>query len=103
MKKLIREEIFSKHFRGEDADVRFSDLPKDIQPNDIIHIQRDEGYCSENNSWDPFTELIVIREREETDAEQEKRIADNAAMKEVLRKRRYESYLKLKNEFDNNV
>lgn len=100
MKKTIREQIFSKHFKGDHADVRFLDLPIDIQPNDIIHIKRDEGHYSENESWEPFTELIVIREREETDVEYEKRIAENAKIKEELRQHRYENYLKLKAEFE---
>ena len=41
-------------------------------PNEI-DIIRDEGYYSENNSWDACTKLIVMREREETDIEYKER------------------------------
>lgn len=99
-KKLIQEQIFSKHFKGDHADVRISDLPKDIQPNDIIHIHRDEGHYSENNSWEPFTELMIIREREETDDEHSERMERVKKDNEYLKQRRYETYLKLKEEFE---
>lgn len=100
MKKMIKEEIFSKHFNGDLKEIRFSDFPKDIQENDIIDIRREESYFSENNSYDAYTELVVIREREETDQEYQKRISDNEYHKEELKKRRYENYLKLKSEFE---
>ncbi len=100
MKQKIKEEIYHKDFKGNYEDVRFSDLPKDIQENDIIEIRREEAFFSENNSYDAYTELVVIREREETDEEYQKRIFDNEYHKEELRKRRYENYLKLKSEFE---
>jgi hypothetical protein len=101
MKKLIQKEIFSKHYDGDWAIIRFKDLPDNLQPDDIIEIRREEAYYSENNSYDAYTELVVIREREETDEEYQKRISDNEYHKEELRKRRYETYLKLKQEFEN--
>lgn len=100
MKKQIKEEIFSKDYIGEYTDIHFSDLPKDIQENDIIEIQREEKYISENNSYDAFTRLIVIREREETDEEYKARLERLEARNEHTRKLRYESYLKLKAEFE---
>lgn len=101
MKQKIKiKKIYHKQFKGNDKDVRFSDLPKNIQENDIIEIRRVEAFFSENNSYDAYTELVVIREREETDEEYQKRISDNEYHKEELRKRRYENYLKLKSEFE---
>ena len=100
MKQKIKTEIYNKDFKGNYENVRFSDLPKDIQENDIIEIRREEAFFSENNSYDAYTELVVIREREETDEEYQKRISDNEYHKEELRKRRYENYLKLKSEFE---
>ncbi len=102
MKKLIKQEIYHKDFNGNYQDVRFSDLPKDIQENDIIEICREEAFYSENNSYDAYTQLVIIREREETDDEYKNRISDNEYHKEELRKRRYENYLKLKSEFESN-
>ncbi len=101
MKKLIQKEIFSKHYDGDWAIIRFKDLPDNLQPDDIIEIRREEAYYSENNSYHAYTELVVIREREETDEEYQKRISDNEYHKEELRKRRYETYLNLKKEFEN--
>jgi hypothetical protein len=99
MKNKIREEIYDKSFDGSCHDVRFSDLPKDIKDDDIIEIIREESFYSENNSWDAFTRLVVIREREETDAEYEKRKLKNKEHKEDLKKRRYDNYVSLKAEF----
>jgi len=97
---MIKEEIFSKHFNGDLKQIRFSDLPKDLQENDIIDIRREDGYFSENESYDAYTELVVIREREETDKEYQKRIKQETKLNEELKKRRYEHYLKLKSEFE---
>ena len=80
--------------------MRFSDLPKDIQDDDIIDIRREEAFFSENHSYDAYTELVIIREIEETDKEYQKRISDNEYHKEKLKKLRYENYLKLKSEFE---
>ena len=102
MKLIIKLTIHHKLFNGDCYEVRFSDLPKDIQENDIINIDRAEGFYSENNSYDAYTSLEVIREREETDGEYEKRISDNKIHLEELRKQRYEQYLKLKSEFEPN-
>lgn len=100
MKQKIKTEIYHKDFEGNYEDVRFSDLPKDIQENDIIEIRIEEAFFSDNNSYDAYTKLVVIREREETDEEYQKRISDNEHHKEELRKRRYENFLKLKSEFE---
>jgi hypothetical protein len=100
MKQKVKEEVYTKNFNGDSYEVRFSDLPKDIQNDDIIDIRRDVGYYSENNSYDSYTELVIIREREETQEEYEKRIAENEYDREEMRKRRYENYLKLKKEFE---
>jgi len=100
MKQKVKEEVYTKSFNGDCYEIRFSDLPKNIQNDDIIDIHRVEGYYSENNSYDAYTELVIIREREETDEEYQKRISDNEYHREEMRKRRYENYLKLKEEFE---
>ena len=100
MKHKIKVEVYREHFDSDCYEVRFSDLPKDIQNNDIIDIRREEEYYSENNSYDAHTKLVIIREREETDEEYQKRISKDEYNKEEMRKRRYEHYLKLKEEFE---
>ena len=87
-KKLIEQEIFSKHYDGMHSNVFVKDLPIDLKPDDIINIHRVEA---RNNSYDEHTILEIIRMREETDEE----------LKEQLKSRRYENYLKLKKEFEN--
>jgi len=100
MKKKILEEIYSKSFDGRFRDVRFSDLPKDLKADDVIDIHREEAHYSENESHGEYTELVVFREREETDEEYQKRLEKNKWVQEDLKKRRYESYLRLKAEFE---
>ena len=100
MKQNVKEQIYLKDFKGDCADVRFSDLPKDIQDNDIIEIHREDSFFSENESYDAYTELVIIREREETDVEYNKRMEKGNRIKEEMRNRRYEHYLKLKSEFE---
>lgn len=99
-KEIKKEKIFTKHFDGWINGIRFSELPKDIKDDDIIDIEKCEGYYSENNSWDDYTELIVYREREETDEEFEKRKKFWEEKKAESKKARYENYLKLKKEFE---
>lgn len=103
MKKKIQEVIYSEHFRGDNHLVRVSDLPKDIQDDDIIDIHREEDYYSENLSWKAYTKLEVIREREETDEEYQKRISKFEKEKEEMKERRYKTFLKLKEEFEPSV
>jgi hypothetical protein len=100
MKKKIREQIFIKDYNGDQADVYFSDLPKDLKDNDIIHINREKPYYSNNSSYDAYTELIVYRYRDETDEEYNKRIQNNIKTIDELKKRRFERYLELKAEFE---
>ena len=100
MKQKIQKEIYSKFFKGNLHEVRFSDLPNYMQETDIIEIRREESYYSENESYDAYTQLVVSRCIEETDEEYSKRICKEEKLKEELRKRRYENYLKLKEEFE---
>ena len=100
MKRTIKEEVWKKHYDSCYAEIRYSDLPIDIKPNDIIDIRRDEGHWSENESWNRYTELVILREREETDEEYETRLKQKTKLDEELKKRRYENYLKLKMEFE---
>jgi len=99
----IERQIVSKQYQHQ---VKWSDIKSIMQntpfeDDDIISIGHDEGYYLENNSWDPHYYIYVNRMIEETDKEFEKRIESNAWHKENMRKRRYENYLKLKQEFEN--
>lgn len=101
-KQLIQTLIHRKIIgEGENQDVYIKDIPSNLLPTDIINIIRDEGFQSENNSWDAHTILEIYRMVEETDAQYEERIQKEQREKEYLKKRRYETYLKLKQEFEN--
>ena len=98
-KKLLVDqqiEYIQKNTKIEWADIKHIDF----QDSDVLHIGYDEGHVSENNSWDPHYYAEVIRKREETDEEYEERILSNKRHMEDLKKRRYENYLKLKEEFE---
>ena len=99
MKKKIKEEIINLSF---DKQPSWKDIKHlEFQDDDLIHIGHDEGYYSENNSWDPYFYVIVERFREETDEEYQERIKVNENTREMLKKNRYQQYLKLKEEFEN--
>jgi hypothetical protein len=102
MKRKIQEHIYTKSFEYY-YNIRVSDLPKDIQDSDIIEIHKIESYHSENESYDAFTELVIFREREETDKEYSDRISKNKELELDLKNRRYQTYLKLKEEFESKV
>jgi hypothetical protein len=73
------------------------DVP--FEDDDKINISWEEPYYSENESWDGHYHAEVIRMVEETDEQFQKRIADNERDAKWLKERRYENYLKLKEEF----
>jgi len=100
-KNKVYIELFSKRYDGERDKIPFGDLPKDLLDTDDISIHTDPGYYSENNSWDSFTELKVFRQREETDEECNKRFLKQAELKAQSRTNRYNNYLQLKKEFEN--
>jgi len=73
----------------------------ELQDDDLVTISYEEPYYSENNSYDGHWFIDVQRQREETDEEYQERIKANEVSKEMLRKNRYQQYLKLKEEFEN--
>lgn len=98
-KKTIRDIIFRE--QNDREPIRFGEINIELRPDDVIIAGHDEGYYSENNSWDAHYFLEVHRDRLETDEEFQKRTEMEAESKKVLKKRRYENYLKLKKEFEN--
>ena len=97
MKKIIKEEIYCKVFPNPYENVRFSDLPKDIQESDIIQIVSEDL----GNDEDSYAMLTIYREREETEEEYNSRLEQAELYKTSIKKERYNEYLKLKAEFEN--
>jgi hypothetical protein len=75
---------------------------KDFQfeDDDIVSIGWAEPYYSESNSWDGYCYCRVERMVEETDEEFEDRMERKRSTYALLKKNRYEQYLKLKKEFE---
>ena len=71
-----------------------------LEDDDEISIGYEEPYYSENNSWDGFYYCRVERLVEETDEEYEDRMERKRSTDAMLKKNRYEQYLKLKKEFE---
>lgn len=100
-KKIISKVIFSKLLGTyEKAPLTLRDLPDDIKETDEIFIEYNDGYYSENNSWNPFTKLHVFRDLEETDDEYNTRIVEEDRTKQLAKQKRYNLYLELKKEFE---
>jgi hypothetical protein len=99
-KQLVHEEIYTTEYRGSQTEIPFGDLPKNLLPTDTISIEYDEGFYSENNSWDPFTRIHIYRNREQTNTEFEEWKSWWETKKEESRKKRYDDYLRLKKEFE---
>jgi hypothetical protein len=72
-----------------------------FEDDDRIRISYEEPYYSENSSNDGEWHIEVEREIEETDEEYEKRMENKRWTDEILKKQRYENYLRLKKEFEN--
>jgi len=99
-KEMVSDTIYEKHWDHMVGTFKYSDLPKDLLDTDDIRFEDVEAYFSENDSWDDHSILKVYRDREETDEEFEKRKGWVELDEKFRKERRYESYLKLKKEFE---
>lgn len=72
-----------------------------LEDNDIINVSFQKGYYTENNSMDDCFIFNIERNVLETDDEFNKRIQKNERENKFFKERRYETYLKLKKEFEN--
>ena len=96
----VRDLIYRKRFKDPVNEFTLEDLPEDILKTDKIRFHAYEAWFSENESWDAFSEIEVFREREETPEEREKRKEETAKILESSKKERYQTFLKLKKEFE---
>jgi len=95
VKKTVLDKRKDNPFTWKDIkDFKFED-------DDVIRIVYVDSYHSENNSYDDHYNAEVIRMVEETDEQFKQRIEDWEINEKFYKKRRYESYLKLKEEFGN--
>jgi hypothetical protein len=69
----------------------------ELEDDDVIY----SGWVDDDNfDYHGYWHCQIIRMVEETDEQFEKRIESNKRNTEEMRKRRYESYLRLKEEFE---
>jgi hypothetical protein len=98
MKKIeIKVTVFDEH--GNEP-IPFKKIKDIIQDDDIIVSGYQEPEYYGDSSHEGYHYLVVYRWRFETDEEAEKRIIKNRGYQEELKGRRYETYLKLKKEFE---
>jgi hypothetical protein len=101
MKKLITEQVLNLQ------DGRNPILYKQVretgfvfEDGDYIRAGYSEPYVEGDSASDGFFFFSVEREREETDEEYNKRLKREERDKKWAKERRYESFLKLKKEFE---
>jgi hypothetical protein len=110
-KKQIEKVILSKSRRAthfSDNRFRWGDILKylseekiELQDSDILEVGFTGGWDEGDSARDDAYDLKVIRVRQETEEEYQKRISKQKEKAENIKKRRYENYLKLKKEFEN--
>ena len=97
----IKKEKELLYLTKDNNPISWKDI-KDFQfeDDDVINIGWEEPYYSENNSYDGHFYARISRMVEETDDEYRKRMDQNSEVNKRLKKNRYEMYLKLKKEFE---
>jgi hypothetical protein len=98
MKKLIEKQIL---FLQSDEPIPFNKYKEHLEDDDIVQSSYEEPFFSENNSCDGFYYVKILRKTLETDEQYEKRLEKSERTKLELKNRRRETYLKLKDEFEN--
>jgi hypothetical protein len=99
MKKEIWVDHYEKCFKGENHDVTFGDLPKDLKNSDIVGIYREEP---DDDNYG-YTWLHIKRKRLETDEEAQDRIEKDNQLQLELKERRRQSFRKLYDEFKHEI
>jgi hypothetical protein len=95
---IINKCIFEKELDGHYYKIQVSKFELDLLPTDYIEISQPNHSNNEENTY-----IAVYRDMEETQEEAEKRRLFWKEKREESKKARYEQYLKLKKEFDENM
>jgi hypothetical protein len=75
----------------------------EFEDEDVIRLDYIEPYYSDNDSYDGHFSGMVIRKVEETDEQYNNRQERIAQDEKWAKERRYQSYLRLKKEFENEI
>jgi len=99
-KITIEKNIFTKI--RYDRTFQWQDIKHlDFEDEDVLRIEFNEGWHEENNGMDAHFVCSVTRKVEETDEEFAERQRQIKRDDDWAKERRFQSYLKLKNEFEN--
>ncbi len=112
MKKQIKQKIVFESSRcvnkWKDNSYTWGEVKKEfalknfeLLDTDQLLIYYDEGFDEPDNSLDPYHEIRVGRDVEETDEEFQKRKEGYERYKIEQEKKDYKTYLKLKEQFEN--
>lgn len=95
-RKIIEETVYWEYFKEHP---KWKDIKNKVefQDDDLVQIAFEESYSGGGGEY--F--FGVVRNRPETDEEYEERINQNKQWEEEQREKRYQRYLKLKEEFEN--
>lgn len=104
MKKLINKIMVTDTVHNQQSTQGPIMVGSDIMSKVKIGCWIEAGYEEEqiysDSAMDAHYYFRIMHKREETDAEYDKRKADEKIQKEELKKRRYQTYLKFKKEFE---
>jgi hypothetical protein len=97
----IKKQVELLRLTNKNNPITWKEIKKfQFEDDDVINIGWEEPFYSENNSYDGYYYATVTRMVEETDDEYHQRITRNIKINEDMKKRRYETYLTLKKEFE---
>ena len=97
-KIFLETEIFRKE---SNKPITWKDIKHiEFQDDDKINIGFDEGFYSENNSWDPHYYVTITRNVLETDEQYQKRQEQIKLDEKWSRARQFKSYKSLKIKFE---
>ena len=98
----ITKLLFEKKYNGEYDWLPISDIPEEfLVPENKIMIRIEHGY-HDSNGWNQGdTRIQIAHEREMNEEEKEDMRKFIAEKKEERKKERYQEYLTLKKEFEN--
>lgn len=100
-KIMVEVEIFNL-WRPANQHITWKDIKHlHFEDDDIIRAEYVEEFYSENESWDAHHSCTVTRQRLENDDEYSDRRDEIERERNLLKVRRYENYLRLKLEFEN--
>jgi len=110
-KKLITDKIiynckrasqFSNQYTWAEVKKLLKEENISLQDDDVLEIGFEEGWNEGDTARDDMYFVSVKRQREESDAEFEKRKIKTEELRSQTKKRRLELYLELKKEFEDN-